>query len=141
MHPLLPMALADLSPSPRAAWAPVVLLILIGVGFAIGNIVLSIVIGPRRTGPGKETAYESGMLPIGDTRRRFNVRFYVVAMIFLVFDVDIIFFYPFATIFPAAAVLRDRAVAGAMLVEMIIFVVILLVAYLYAWGKGVFRWD
>jgi len=53
MHPLLPLILADLSPSPRAAWAPVVLLIVIGVGFAVGNIVLSVVIGPRRTGPGR----------------------------------------------------------------------------------------
>src|SRR5438445_8092823 len=115
-------------------------MIVIGSGFAVGNLVLSIVIGPKRTGAGKETAYESGMLPVGDTRRRFNVRFYVVAMIFLVFDVDIIFFYPFATIFSRTAV-DNHAAAGVMLVEMIIFVIILLVAYFYAWGKGVFRWD
>jgi NADH-quinone oxidoreductase subunit A len=134
------LTLAELAPAPRAAWAPVVLLIILGIGFAIGNIVLSVLIGPRRTGPGKATTYESGVLPVGDTRRRFNVRFYVVAMIFLVFDVDIIFFYPFATVFPKSAVL-EQPVAGAMLVEMIIFVVILLVAYFYAWGKGVFRWD
>jgi NADH-quinone oxidoreductase subunit A len=101
---------------------------------------LSILIGPSRTGPGKETTYESGMVPVGDTRRRFNVRFYIVAMIFLVLDVDIIFFYPFCTIFPTAVV-KEHAIAGAMLVEMFVFVVILLVAYFYAWGKGVFRWD
>jgi len=56
-------------------------MIIIGIGFAVGNLALSIIIGPRRTGPGKETAYESGMLPVGDTRRRFNARFYIVAMI------------------------------------------------------------
>src|SRR2546423_2433031 len=84
---------------PRIAWAPVVLLLVIGIGFAVGNVVLSIWVGPSRTGPGKEETYESGMVPVGDTRQRFNVRFYIVAMIFLVFDVDIIFMYPWATIF------------------------------------------
>jgi NADH-quinone oxidoreductase subunit A len=130
---------------PRVAWAPVVLLLVIGIGFAAGNIVLSSIIGPSRTGPGKEETYESGMVPIGDTRQRFNVRFYIVAMIFLVFDVDIIFMYPWATIY--APETRKGAMEGGpdfgamLLVEMIIFVVLLLVAYLYAWGKGVFRWD
>lgn len=136
----LPLLLADLAPAPRAAWAPVVLMIVIGIGFGVGNLVLSIVIGPSRTNPGKAATYESGMLPVGDTRRRFNVRFYIVAMIFLVFDVDIIFFYPFCTIFPTSVV-KAHAAAGVMLVEMFIFVAILLVAYFYAWGKGVFRWD
>jgi NADH-quinone oxidoreductase subunit A len=136
----LPILFAQLAPAPRSDWAPVLLMIIIGIGFAVGNLALSIIIGPSRTGPGKETAYESGMLPVGDTRRRFNVRFYIVAMIFLVFDVDIIFFYPFCAVFPQTA-LRHHAMAGVMLIEMTIFVAILLVAYFYAWGKGVFRWD
>ena len=132
--------LAQLAADPRSSWAPVVLLLLIAIGFAGGNVVLSIIIGPSRTGPGKETTYESGMMPIGDTRKRFNVRFYIVAMIFLVIDVDIIFFYPFATIF-APYVRAEHAKSGAMLVELVIFVAALLLAYVYAWGKGVFRWD
>lgn len=119
---------------PRTSWAPVVLLILMGVGFAVGNLVLSLLIGPRRSGPAKQMIYESGVTPIGDTHRRFNVRFYVVAMIFLVFDVEIVFFYPWATIFPLQP-------TTLLLTEMLIFVGILLLAYLYAWGKGVFRWD
>jgi NADH-quinone oxidoreductase subunit A len=125
-----------------SSWAPVVLLLLIAIGFAVGNVVLSILIGPSRTGPGKEQTYESGMVPIGDTRKRFNVRFYIVAMIFLVFDVEIVFFYPWASIF--APTLNDpstRGTGGMLLVEMLVFVLILLVAYIYAWGKGVFRWD
>ncbi|MBV8781079.1 MAG: NADH-quinone oxidoreductase subunit A [Phycisphaerae bacterium] len=127
-----------------SAWAPVVLLLIIGIGFAVGNIMLSVIIGPGRTGPGKETTYESGMLPIGDAHKRFNVRFYIVAMIFLVVDVEIVFFYPFATIF-APYVQHDR-VAGThesaiMLGSIFLFVFILLLAYIYAWGKGVFRWD
>ena len=127
--------------STPGSWAPVVLLILIAIGFAVGNIIISLWIGPKRTGPGKETTYESGMVPIGDTRKRFNVRFYIVAMIFLVIDVDIIFFYPWASIF-APIIRHGTAEQGRIvLVEMIVFVAILLVAYFYAWGKGVFRWD
>src|SRR4051794_23256148 len=126
---------------PRVAWAPVVLLILIALGFAVGNVVLSTWIGPKRTGPGKETTYESGMMPIGDTRKRFNVRFYIVAMIFLVIDVEIVFFYPWATIFAPVIQTGTKQQGNLLLLEIILFVVILLVAYLYAWGKGVFRWD
>ena len=142
MLPLADVSIPALAPSDApSSWIPVVLLILIGIGFAMGNVIASVIIGPSRTGPGKETTYESGMMPIGDTRRRFNVRFYIVAMIFLVIDVDIIFFYPWASIF-APVIRHGTPQQGTiMLVEMIVFVVLLLVAYFYAWGKGVFRWD
>ena len=136
--------LAQQSAESQGSWAPVVLLLVIGIGFAVTNIAASLLIGPSRTGPGKEATYESGMVPIGDTRRRFNVRFYIVAMIFLVFDVEIVFLYPWATIFAPAAGNKtpDGREFGAMLlVEMGIFIAILLLAYVYAWGKGVFRWD
>ena len=125
-------------PPTHSAWAPIVLLIVIGMLFAIGTMAASFLIGPSRQGKVKSTTYESGMMPIGDTNKRFNVRFYIVAMIFLVFDVEIVFMYPWATIFAPMA----RTDIGPMLLwEMVIFVGILLVAYLYAWGKGVFRWD
>ena len=135
---ILPL-LASLEPDPQNTWAPVLLLIVMAVGFAVTNVALSIIIGPGRTGKGKEETYESGMVPIGDTRKRFNVRFYIVAMIFLVFDVDIVFFYPWATIFPDA--IAKGSASGLLLIEIILFVVILLLAYIYAWGKGVFQWD
>jgi NADH-quinone oxidoreductase subunit A len=123
------------------SWAPVVLLLVIAIGFAAVNVAASLLIGPSRTGPGKEETYESGMVPIGTTRQRFNVRFYIVAMIFLVFDVEIVFLYPWATIFAPAVRAPDPYFGGMLLIEMVIFVAILLLAYLYAWGKGVFRWD
>jgi NADH-quinone oxidoreductase subunit A len=128
---------------PRLNWAPVVLLLVIAIGFAIANIALSLIVGPSRTGPGKETTYESGMVPVGDARRRFNVRFYIVAMIFLVFDVEIVFMYPWATIYAPSAQAGGIGGlgSGVLLLDIIIFVAILLVAYFYAWGKGVFRWD
>jgi NADH-quinone oxidoreductase subunit A len=136
--------LAEQAPGPRVVWAPVVLLLVIAIGFTVVNLVASLLIGPSRTGRGKETTYESGMMPIGDTRQRFNVRFYIVAMVFLVFDVEIVFMYPWATIFAPAS--QAGTIAGFdfgafLLIEMIVFVAILLIAYIYAWGKGVFRWD
>lgn len=144
MFTLASIALAQQTAENTDSWAPVVLLLVIGIGFAITNIAASLIIGPSRTGPGKEATYESGMVPIGDTRKRFNVRFYIVAMIFLVFDVEIVFLYPWATIFAPSAANRTepgRQFGAMLLVEMGIFVAILLLAYIYAWGKGVFRWD
>lgn len=137
------MILAQQLPDPRSNWAPVLLLLIMGIGFAVTNVIASLLLGPSRTGKVKESTYESGMVPIGDTRKRFNVRFYIVAMIFLVVDVDIIFFYPWATIFPhyiTSAIVPDWQ-KNLLLLEMVVFVALLLVAYIYAWGKGVFRWD
>src|ERR1700722_11291169 len=136
--------LADQVATPISSWAPIVWLIIIAIGFTVTNIALSIIVGPRRTGPGKEITYESGMVPIGNARQRFNVRFYIVAMIFLVFDVEIVFFYPWATIF--AKHVHDSQGKGddtgfTLLIEMVVFIAILLLAYFYAWGKVVFRWD
>lgn len=130
-------------PDPRSNWAAVGLLLIMGIGFAVTNVAASIIIGPSRQGAIKSQTYESGMVPVGDTRRRFNVRFYILAMIFLVIDVDIIFFYPWATIFPQYS--QSAAVPmwqkHLLLIEMFIFVGLLVVAYVYAWGKGIFRWD
>lgn len=138
---MVPM-LANQLPPMQSSWLPVLVLLLVGILFAVINVAASIFLGPRLTGPAKETTYESGMMPVGDTRRRFNVRFYVVAMIFLVFDVEIVFFYPWAVLFPHEIVNhRADSLATPMIISMAIFVLILLIAYVYAWGKGVFRWD
>ncbi len=125
---------------PRVAWAPVLLLILIGAGFAVGNLVLTSLIGPSRTGPGKEQTYESGMVPVGDTRKRFNVRFYLVAILFVAFDVEVVIMYPWAAAFPHA-VIHEPHLAALMLVGMLIFTGVLVLGFLYDWGKGTFRWD
>lgn len=122
---------------PTSFWLPVVVLILIAIGFAAGTLVVSNLVGPRSNNPSKEVAYESGMMPIQDTRRRFNARFYVVAMIFVVFDVAIVFLYPWATIFTGAA----GEFKALLLGQLLVFTAVILVAYIYAWGKGVFRWD
>ena len=131
--------LAELASPPRTAWAAVAIMILVGLGFAATTVAMSLLIGPARTGPGKSAPYESGMNPIGDTRRRFNVRFYIVAMIYLVFDVGIVFLFPWTSLLSWYAANTPHGVV--LLIQMIVFVGILMVAYTYAWRKGVFRWD
>ncbi|MEE8169838.1 MAG: NADH-quinone oxidoreductase subunit A, partial [Phycisphaerae bacterium] len=100
----------------------------------------------KRRGPVKDGTYESGMEPIGDARGRFNVRFYLVAMLFLLFDVELIFMYPWAVVFQrsvtgdgaAAAMTAEGFGPGFLLGEMAIFMIILLVGYAYAWRKRIF---
>ena len=137
-------------------YAIVALLIMVVAAVAGGILLLSHLVGPKRRGPIKDSVYESGMVPVGTARRRFHIRFYIVAMLFLLFDVEIVFFYPWAALFPR---LNDAEVEGAahadwagqmlaggfgsgfFLIEMLIFIAVLLVGYVYAWRKGVFRWD
>lgn len=106
-----------------------------------------------RHGRVKDMPYESGMEPIGDARGRFNVRFYLVAMLFLLFDVELIFMYPWALAFfqsarhPGAGLAGAQALIGGgdlrtfLFVEMALFLAILLIGYVYAWRKGIFRWE
>jgi NADH-quinone oxidoreductase subunit A len=98
-----------------ADYLPIGILILMAVTFAVGNVVGSLVLGPRRDGAVKSAAYESGMAPIGTARKRFNVRFYLIAMTFLVFDVEVIFLYPWAVTYSniAPGTPRGGGVPGA----------------------------
>ncbi len=136
---MMPMLAQQLS-NQVDSWLPVLLLLIMGIGFGVANVALSSLIGPSRTGPGKETTYESGMMPVGDTRKRFNVKFYLVAITFVVFDVEIVFLYPWATAFPHA-VANFGPMATLLLVSMLVFIGVILVGYIYEWGKGVFNWD
>jgi len=127
-------------------WAVLGLLFVIAAIFALSNVVVSAILGPQRAGVTKEGPYESGVNPVGDTKQRFNVRFYLVAMIFLVFDVEVLFLIPWLTIFPKNAFdglgLPGFAISyGALFASVLVFAAIILVAYLYAWGKGVLKWD
>ena len=120
-------------------YGPVVVLLAIALVFGLAVIVLSRLTGPTRQGPVKGMAYESGMNPVGTARRRFNVRFYVVAMAFLVFDVEIVFLYPWASVFPS---LDEGSGLGVLfLCRMLFFVLTTVAAFLYAWRKGVFQYD
>ena len=120
-------------------YGPVVVLLAIALVFGLSILVLSRLTGPTRQGPVKGMVYESGMNPLGSARRRFNVRFYVVAMAFLVFDVEIVFLYPWATVFPSLD--EASGLGGLFLCRMLFFVLTTVVAFFYAWRKGVFQYD
>lgn len=122
-------------------WAAVGVLLLMAIAFGGGNIVLTHLLGPSRKGEVKGTVYESGMNPIGDARRRFNVRFYVVAMTFLLFDVEIVFLYPWATTFPSLGGVEGEALSPMFFGRMLFFILTSIIAFAYAWRKGVFRYD
>ena len=128
------------------AYATVLVLLMAMIAFVVVVLVLSHLVGPKRRGPVKDDTYESGMAPIGDARRRFNVRFYVVAMMFLLFDVEIVLLWPWALAWYDVAVRGQPAEAigmgpGLAAGALAVFFVILVVGYLYDLGKGVFRWT
>lgn len=122
-----------------SSYLPIFIIILMAVTFAVANIVLSAIIGPRRDGRIKGQTYESGMNPIGTARKRFNVRFYLIAMVFLVFDVEIIFLYPWAATFPNLA--AHSSDAALWLGRILFFLLTTVVAYIYGFRKGVFKFD
>ena len=116
-----------------AEYIPIAILFIVATAIAILVIVLGTIFGPRRKSFRKQSPYESGMMPIGPGTRRMNVRYYLVAVLFILFDVEIIFFYPWAVNF--------RALGLFGFIEMLVFMGILLVGYVYVWKKGAFEWD
>ena len=121
------------------AYLPIAIVFVMAAIFAVVNLVASQLLGPRASGATKGIAYESGMDPFGSARKKFNIRFYVLAMTFLVFDGEIIFLYPWAVTFSQ---LEPRSPEAALFLGRILFFIgTSVVAYIYAWRKGVFRWD
>ncbi len=113
-------------------------LLLMGIGLTIGCAILALssFLGPKAKNRLKESAFECGVPPVGDAKHRFSVRFYLVAILFLLFDVEAIFFFPFALVFKQYATLGTF-----ILYEMGVFVAILLVGYIYVVKKGALEWD
>ena len=122
-----------------ASYIPVGVIIVMAFVFIVANLVMTSIIGPRADGAVKGRAYESGMDPIGSARKRFNVRFYILAMTFLVFDVEIIFLYPWAVTYTKLE--PGSAESALFLGRILFFITTSVIAYVYAWKKGVFRWD
>ncbi|NLT71968.1 MAG: NADH-quinone oxidoreductase subunit A [Verrucomicrobiaceae bacterium] len=118
-------------------YIPVLLQIVIAAGFAGATLVASALLGKRALrNPTKDSAYECGMIPIGGAQARFSVKFYLVAMLFVLFDIEVVFLYPWATVY------REQIGEGSLvfLWAMFGFVGILFVAYLYALKKGALEW-
>lgn len=122
-----------------ASFFPIFLYLVVVFGFAATNLILTHVIGPRRKTAVKDMPYESGMDPVGDARQHFDIRFYLVAILFLVFDVELLFLYPWAvSAYSPGGVPAE--LSGPVFVVMLVFMATLGIAYVYAWKKGVFRW-
>jgi NADH-quinone oxidoreductase subunit A len=119
-------------------YAPILLLAIMVLGFAAGNLVLSDVLGAKRRSIGKADAYESGMQPVGDARLRLSIHFYLVAVLFILFDVESIFLIPWAV---AARELSELGMGRTVLIEVVVFVVILAIGLLFVWRKGGLEWD
>jgi NADH-quinone oxidoreductase subunit A len=122
------------------AFEPVLLYALVLVGFVVTTLVLAHTIGPHRKTAVKDMPYESGMDPIDDARQPFDVKFSLVAILFLIFDVELLFLYPWAVSAYADEGGVPKSQRGDVFWVMIVFIVTLMIPYIYAWRKGVFRW-
>ena len=114
-------------------WLSIVLLAILGLAFAVVSIVASRFLGPRNRTAEKDAPYECGMPPVGDARERHSVKFYLVAMIFLLFDIEVAFLYPWAM------AIRDLRWLG--FAQVLVFFLILVAGYTYVWKKGVLDWN
>lgn len=112
---------------------PVVIFLLFGLAMGFGLLTVGWFIRPRNPYHEKLSTYESGITPFMDAHQKFSIRYYIVAMLFLIFDIEAVFLYPWAVAF-------DR-IGLYGLIEMVIFIIILLVGYFYAWKKGALEWE
>ena len=115
------------------AYIPIFLFILVAVGFAIFTLIVAGLVHPSRYSKVKLEPYECGIEPVTDARDRYSVRYYLVAMLFVIFDVETVFMFPWAVI------MDELALFG--LIEMLVFLFILVVGYAYAWRKGALEWT
>jgi NADH:ubiquinone oxidoreductase subunit 3 (subunit A) len=122
-----------------STYYPVLIFLAVIIAFCIAALLAAHLIGPRRHTAVKDMPYESGMDPIGDARQRFDVRFYLVAILFLVFDVELLFLYPWAAAYGEGTITLPTF-STIVFVEVLAFLGTVVVAYIYAWRKGVFGW-
>ncbi len=119
-------------------YLPILLMFLVAAGFAVGNIILSQLVGQHKATRTKTMPYECGKDPVGSARERFSVKFYLIAMVFILFDIELIFLIPWAVVFRK---FMAEGLGALIYVEMMLFVVLLLVGYVYVWKKGLFEWG
>jgi NADH-quinone oxidoreductase subunit A len=117
-------------------YVPILILIVFVVANAIMMLGLSHLLSSYRRTPVKIAPYESGMPVLGDARERFSVKFYLVAMLFIVFDIETVFMVPWAVAFRQLG-----SMAGVLIIEMFVFILILAVGYVYVWKRGALQWD
>jgi NADH-quinone oxidoreductase subunit A len=122
---------------------PIFIYLIVILGFAVSAMAIAHLVGPDKKTPVKMMPYESGMDPVGDAHQHFDVKFYLVAILFLVFDVELLFLYPWAASAyggPNQPALIPDALRDPVFWEIIVFLVTLAIGYIYAWRRGVFQW-
>jgi NADH-quinone oxidoreductase subunit A len=125
-----------------ATFVPVLILAVLAVGLGLAILAISHFIGPRRPSPVKDATYESGLTPIGPGQRRVPVRFYLVATLFILFDIEVVYLFPWAVQFrQLARPVADGGLGMAALASMGLFLGILLLGFVYVWKKGALEWD
>jgi NADH-quinone oxidoreductase subunit A len=126
------------------AYAPIGIMFLVAMGFAVSQLVVTHLIGPRKRTAVKLMPYESGKDPVGSARDRYSIKFYTVAVVFLLFDIEILFMVPFAVAFKSL-ILQEASTGVAYgtiaLIEILVFISTLIVGYIYVWKKGTFDWG
>ncbi len=122
-----------------SSYIPILVMLIAATIIAGGMVVASAVLGPKKPTKYKDAPYECGMTPVGSARERFPIKFYLIAMLFIIFDIETIFLYPWAVIFRNQG--ADKAVKLFLLGEMAVFLLILLIGYVYILGKGALDWD
>ncbi len=125
-------------------YAPIAIMFLVAMGFAVSQLLVTQLIGPRKRTATKLMPYECGKDPVGGARDRFSIKFYTVAVIFLLFDIEVLFMVPFAVAFKS--LIRSENATGIAfgtiaLIEILIFIATLIVGYIYVWKKGTFDWG
>jgi len=121
-------------------YLPILLMFVVAAGFAVGNVLLSQFVGQRKRTKTKLMPYECGKDPVGSARERFSVKFYLIAMIFILFDIEVIFLVPWATVYKTLAA-QGGAMRSFVYLEMMVFVGLLFVGYVYVVKKGAFDWG
>ncbi len=125
-------------------YAPIVVMFLVAAGFASSQILVTQLIGPRKRTAAKLMPYESGKDPVGSARDRFSIKFYTVAVIFLLFDIEVLFIIPFAVAFKSLLAQENAssiAYGTIAFLEILVFLATLVVGYIYVWRKGTFDWG
>lgn len=115
---------------------PILALMIIATIIPLAILVITHILGPRKPSERKLSVYESGMPPVGDAHPKFSIKFYIIGMLFILFDIEIVFMYPWAVIYK-----KWVSTSSFILIEGLVFIAILLVGYAYAWKKGALEWE
>jgi NADH-quinone oxidoreductase subunit A len=118
-------------------YLPIFIVFGVAIIFAVGTVFSSALFGPQRPNPEKHSTYESGMKPVGTTKERISIKYYMIAMMFIIFDLEVVFIYPWAVQFKNLF----GEIGISIFISMVIFLIVLELGYLYVYKKGGFKWD